>query len=297
MKRIAIIFGLLILTTHFTFSQTLDGLVELGKAYRQFMFRNNPPTEFLKGLEKYDATEIAFPAKFIREAIKPNNLILTDEYLKRPTNKDLKYLYIVVRINYNLRKENPQDNFELINELLEKDILEQDLVDNYYSMLISCYGNKVQPFDMSKVNFDLNSYGLKNDTEKSILFLEVMRLCGMQIWGYINIAKPPRYSVALESINKYPKFNSLPYYQFLDLNFPDFQINIESQEKVQSYKEYYIDKYFETLLNNLTVLNETNQGEDKVYDLVLGSLLKEEIYYKYSKNEKQLKKLFKKYKK
>lgn len=297
MKRLTSVLGILIFVSQVSFGQINDGLIELGKAYRQFMFRNNPPAEFLKGLEKYDSTEIAYPAKFIREAIKENNSILTDTYLKRPSDKDLKYLYIVVRINYNLRKDNPRNNVELINELLKKDLLTQDLVDNYYSMLIACYGNKVKPFDMSKVNINLNSYGLKDDTEKAIVFLEVMRLCGLQIWGYINIAKPPKYELSLEYINKYPKFNSMPYYQFLDLNFPDFKINIESQDKVQSYKEYYIDKYYETLLNHLTCLVETNQDNEKMYDLVLGSLLKENNFYKYSKEEKRLKKLLTKYKK
>lgn len=297
MKRLTSIIGILILVSQISFGQTNNGLIELGKAYRQFMFRNNPPTEFLKGLEKYDSTELAYSAKFIREAIRENNSILSDSYLKRPSDKDLKDLYIIVQINYNIRKENPRDNNEIINELENKSILTQDLVDNYYSMLIDCYGNKVKPFDMTNVNFDLNSYGLMDDTEKAIVFLEVLRLCGFQIWGYINVAKPPKYELAMEYINKYPKFNSLPYYQFLDLNFSDFKMNIESEEKAQSYKEYYIDKYYETLLNHLTCLNETNQDQEKIYDLVLGSLLKEENFYKYSKEEKRLKKLFTKYKK
>jgi len=296
MKRLISIIGILILVSQVSFGQFNDGLIELGKAYRQFMFRNNPPSEFLKGLEKYDSTELAYAAKFIREAISENSSILSDPYLKRPSDKNLKYLYIIVQINYNIRKENPRDNNELINELENRTILTQDLVDNYYSMLITCYGNKVRPFDMSKVNFDLNSYGLKDDTEKAIVFLEVMRLCGLQIWGYINVVKPPNYELAMEYINKYPKFNSLPYYQFLDLNFPDFKINITSQEKVQSYKEYYIDKYYETLINHLTCLNETNQDKEEAYDLILGSILKEENFYKYSKDEKKLKKLFTKYK-
>lgn len=296
MKRtIALILSFSLLTQNAT-SQLNNGLVELGKAYRQFMFRNNPPEEFLKTLDKYDSTELKYTAKFIKEAIKENNNLLQKDFLNRPSDSDLKLLFIVAQINYNIRKDNPKDNNEIINEFLNKNILTEELIDNYYSMLIVCYGNKVRPFDMSAVNFDLNSFGLKNDTEKGIFFLEVMRLCGSQIWGYINIPKPPKYNLALEYISKFPKFNYMPYYQFLDLNFPDFKINIESEDKAQSYKEYYIDKYYETLLNNLMCLKETNQSEEKINNLLLGSLLKEEAFYKYSKNEKQLKKLFKKIK-
>jgi hypothetical protein len=297
MKKFIFSIGLLIFGLQLVFCQTNDGLIELGKAYRQFMFRNNPPSDFLQKLEKFENTELSFPAKFIKEIITPNNLILADSFLTRPSDKDLKYIYIIKNINDNIRKEKPKDNNDLINDLLKSDILPQVLVDGYYSMLITANGNKNQPFDMSKINFDINSYGLKDDTEKSIFFLEVMSQCGAQIWGYMNIVKPPNYSLALEYINKYPKFNSLPYFQFLDLNFPDFKTNITSDSKTQSFKEYYIDKYYEILLNHLTCLRETKQGEDKIYDLMLGSLLKEQNYYKYSKKENQLKDLFKEYKK
>ena len=296
MKKLLFSTGLLILSFQLVLCQTNDGLIELGKAYRQFMFRNNPPSEFLQKLDIFENSELSFPAKFIKETITPNNSILTEPFLKRPSDKDLKYIYIIENINYNIRKEKPKDNNELINDFLKKDIPPQVLVDDYYSMLITSFGNKNQPFDMSKVNFDINSYGLDN-TEKSIFFLEIMKQCGTQIWGYMNVVKPPNYSLALEYINKFPKFNSLPYYQFLDLNFPDFKTNITSDSKTQSFKEYYIDKYYETLLNHLACLRETNQGKDKIYDLMLGSLLKEQNYYKYSKNENQLKDLFKEYKK
>lgn len=279
-----------------TWGQVNDGLIELGKAYRQFMFRNNPPENFLGSLDKYDNTELAFVADFIQEIIRPSTNVLSDKFLTRPTDKDLKQIYIVVQINFNVRKENPVDNKQLIETLNKKDISTQELVDNYYSMVFAAYGNKVDPYDLSKTDFQLNNYGLRDDTEKGIFFLESMRLNGLLIFGYMNIVKPPNYSKALGFINRYPKYNGSPYYQFIDLNFPDFKINIESETKQQSYKEYFIDKYYETLLSHLDCLREAGENE-KIYDLVLGSLLKEEIYYKYSKREKDIKKLLTKYKK
>jgi hypothetical protein len=279
-----------------TWGQVNDGLIELGKSYRQFMFRNNPPDNVLNSLDKYDNTELAFVADFIQETIRPSSNILSDKFLNRPTDKDLKQIYFVRQINFNVRKENPIDNNKLIESLNKKEISTQELVDNYYSIVFAAYGNKVNPYDLSKTDFQLNNYGLKDDTEKAIFFLESMRLNGLLIFGYMNIVKPPNYSKALEFINKYPKYNGSPYYQFLDLNFPDFKINIESETKQESYKEYYIDKYYETLLSHLDCLREAEE-KDKIYDLVLGSLLKEEIYYKYSKREKEIKKLLTKYKK
>ncbi len=277
------------------FAQTEEGLIELGKTYRQFMFRNNPPENVLTALDKFANTDLAFVSSFVRETIKPNTQILTDPFLKRPTDADLKSIYIIVKINYNVRKENPADNKQLIESLNKKEISAYELLHNYYSILFTAYGNKVQPFDMSVIDFQVNNYGLKDDTEKGIFFLESMRLNGTLIFGYLNIVKPPRYSEAMKFIDKYPKYNGSPYYQFMDLNFPDFKMNIESDTKPESYKAYYIDKYYETLLSHLACLQDAGEKE-KMYDLVLGSILKEEIYYKYSKRGKELKKLLTKHK-
>lgn len=294
MKRI-VLATLILSLGQIAWGQINDGLIDLGKTYRQFMFRNSPPETVLGSLDKYDNTELSFVGDFIQETIKPNNNILTEKYLKRPSDKDLQLIYIIREINYNVRKEKPVDNVKLIEKLMKKDIVTQELVDAYYSMVFTAYGNKVNPYDLSAVDFQLNNYGLKDDTEKGIFFLQSMRLNGMLIFGYMNIVKPPKYAKAMEFINKYPKYNGIPYFQFLDLNFPDFTMNIESETKEQSYKEYYIDKYYETLLSHLDCLRETG-SKDKIYDLVLGSILKEEIYYKYSKREKDIKKLLTEYK-
>jgi hypothetical protein len=74
-------------------------------------------------------------------------------------------------------------------------------------------------------------------------------------------------------------------------------MTITTDAKPQSYKEYYIDKYYETLLSQLACLNNLNKSQDDIYDLVLGSLLKESNFYKYSKREDDLKKLLVVYKK
>jgi hypothetical protein len=275
--------------------QVTDGLIELGKVYKQFMFRNNPPEAVIASLEKYDNTELSFAAKFIKETIKSNSNILSDEFLKRPGDIDLKFIYIVRQVNLNAIKEKPKDNSELVNDLLEKEVATPELVDNYYSLLFTAYGNKVRPYDLSKVDFQLNNYGLKDETEKGIFFLVSMRLNGLMIFGYMNIVKPPNYEKAFELISKFPMYNGSPYFQFTDLNFPDFKIKIESEGKPESYKGYYINKYYETLLSHLYCLR--NKGEkEKIYDLVLGSILREEIYFKYSKKEKEIKQLLTKYK-
>ena len=296
MKKILLVLALILLGSS-SFAQINEGLIEMGKYYRQFMFRNSPPASVLKDFEKYNNTELENTANFIKEALTNDNNLMTEKFLIRPDNKDLKYIYIVEHINYNVRKDNPEDNDQLIKELNDKDISDNELVDTYYSMLFDGYGNKIKPYDLSGVNFELNKYGLKNDTEKGIFFLQSMNFNGTTIWGYINIPKPPRYEKAFELISRFPKYNGSLYYQYLDLSFPDFKISIELDKKPQSYKEYYINKYYETLLNHLSCLNALNHSKDEIYDLILGSILKESNYYKYSKKEGELKKLLSVYKK
>ena len=72
--------------------------------------------------------------------------------------------------------------------------------DGYYSMLFASVGNKVNPFNFSKIDFKLNDYNLANDTEKGIFFLECMDYCGKTIWGYMNVVKPPNTKRPLTSL-------------------------------------------------------------------------------------------------
>ncbi|MBT29415.1 MAG: hypothetical protein CMO01_07100 [Thalassobius sp.] len=278
------------------YSQSLDlneDLIELGKYYRNYMFRNNPSPETFEKLNNLRVDELNPTIEFIKQTVISHNDLTDEKYLKLPNAKTLKYIYIVREINLNIREENPVDNQELIANILGSDVNYNSLIDNYYDMLFSGIGNKNQPFDLSDINFEIDKYNLSNDTEKGIFFLKAMSLCGMTIWGYMNIAKPPNYKAALEMISKFPKFNSQPYYQYLDLNFPDFEIKILRDEEEMSYKSYYIDKYLNTLIYHYICLNDKKKYNEQKMDLVLGSILKEKQYYKYSKNYRSvLEKMF-----
>lgn len=294
-KILTYLFLSVIAINSFSQNQQIDNnLIELGKLYRNFMFRNNPPAGTDEKLDKLKTDELNVTVEFIKQTITPKNELTSETFLKLPDTLSLKHIFVVRQINLNIREENPKDNFKLIADTLNSDIKYFALVDNYYDMLFSGIGNKNQPFDLTDVNFELNNYNLKNDTEKGIFFLKAMSLCGMTIWGYMNIVKPPNYKAAMDMISKYPKFNGQPYYQYLDLNFPDFKMKILKDEDEMSYKEYYIDKYLNTLIYHYMCLNQKKKYEEKKMDLVLGSILKEKQYYPYSKNYKeQLESLFK----
>lgn len=270
-----------------------EKLIELAKTYNDFMFRNEPTKDILKDLQTNLPENFKAANDFIVQTITTKNKLLSQAFISRPDNTTLKQIYIIREINLNLSEENQIDNNKLIDSLTTKNIPVYELVDNYYGMLFTAVGNKNQPFDFSKTDFKIKDYNLKDDTEKGILFLRCMSLCGTSIWGYLNVAKPANTKKAFDYIKKFPKFNGRPYYQYNDFYFTDFEINIIKDKGIQSYKSYYLDKYFEALLYHLICLNKENGTEKEKNDLLLGSILKERNLYKYTKNKNLLEEIFK----
>lgn len=281
--------------TLLTFGQVTENqkLIELGKAYKDFMFRNEPTKDILKDLTADVPTNLRTTTYFIIQTITTKNKLLTKTYLSRLDDQVLKQIYIIRAINLNLRNENQIDNNKLIDSLSNTDIPNYELVDNYYGMLFTAVGNKNQPFNLSKTNFIMKDYNFKDDTEKGIMFLRCIDLCGKTIWGFMNVVKPPNTSKAFDNIKKFPKFNGQAYYQYTDLYFTDFEMNIVKDKGIQSYKSYYLDKYYEALLSHLICLNKEGGPEKEKNDLLLGSILKERNLYKYTKHKETLEDIFK----
>ncbi|WP_136667997.1 hypothetical protein [Flavobacterium sp. H122] len=278
-----------------SFGQTNNNekFIELAKIYNDFMFRNEPTKNILKDLKLNVAEDLKVTNDFITQTISTKNKLLSEPFLSRPDNNALKQIFIIRQINLNLREENHIDNNLLIDSLMTKEISVYELVDNYYDMLFTAVGNKNQPFDFSNSDFNIKDFNLKDDTEKGIFFLRCMNLCGVTIWGYMNVVKPANTQKAFYTIQKYPKFNGSLYYQYTDFYFNDFEINIIRDKGLQSYKSYFLDKYYETLLYHLLCLNKENRSEKEKNDLLLGSILKERNLYKYTKHKELLEEIFK----
>lgn len=274
--------------TYFTFGQVTQNqkMIKLGKTYKDFMFRNEPTKVVLKEITSDIPENLKAATDFIVQSITTKNKLLTQTYLSRPNDQILKQIFIIEKICKNLREENQVDNNKLIDSLTTAKIATYELIDNYYGMLFIAVGNKNQPFNFSKIDYKLMDYNFKDDTEKGIFFLRSMNECNTAIWGYMNIVKPPNTKEAFKYINKYPKFNGQSYFQYTDFYFTDFEMNIIKGKGNQSYKSYYLDKYYETLLSHLICLNKEGASDKEKNDLLLGSILKESNLYKYTKYKK-----------
>lgn len=292
MKKVLLVITILANISIANASELNNDIVSLAKIYRNSMFRNFPTESTFRQLDKIQTDELKGATKFIRETITTRNALTTKEFLSLPDEKTLLQVYIIRRVNWNLREATPRDNDEVIFELQNKQLTRYELIDSYYDMLFSGVANKNQPFDLSATNFEMFDYGFADETEKGIFFLKAMDFCGTTIWGYTNIVKPPNYKKALAYIENYPMFNGQPYFQYLDFGFPDFEMEIEKDKGKESYKSYYINKYYDTLLSHLASLGQKKRHRKAKNDLVLGSILKERNYYKYSKKNSVLESIF-----
>ena len=69
-------------------------------------------------------------------------------------------------------------------------------------------------------------------------------------------------------------------------------MKITTDKGIQSYKEFYINKFYETLLSHLICLRSEGGSEKEKMDLMLGSILKDKGLYKYTRYKDVLEKMF-----
>lgn len=278
-------------------NENKEHLTELAKAYKNYMFLNDGPKDLYKQLRSGTDENLRQATEFIIQTISTKNKLLSSTYLSRPDNRVLKQVYIIRELNLNLRKENATDNHTLIDSLQTAQVPVYEMLDNYYDMLFTSVGNKNKPFNLSKTNLALNSYGLKDDTEKGILVLQAMHLCGTLIWGYMNVVQPPNTQKAYDFIKKYPSINGAPYYQYTDFFFNDFEMVISTDKGPQSYKSFYLNKLYELLLSHLICLKREGGSKKETEHLLLSSILRENKLYKYTEYKELLEDIFQEVKK
>ena len=142
----------------------------MGKFTEILFFRNNPTDLTFKKLAEINSSELLTTKNFIKECISPNNELTSEKFLKIPDEQTLLNLYLIMKVNANVREKEPKDNTELLSEWREKNIQRYELVENYYSMVFSGIGNKNQPFDLSSVDFVIENYNLKTKQKREFSF-------------------------------------------------------------------------------------------------------------------------------
>ena len=70
-------------------------IIELGKTYKDFMFRNEPTKDILREIKSNVPENLRVATEFIVQTISTKNKLLTQPYLSRPDDKVLKQIYVI----------------------------------------------------------------------------------------------------------------------------------------------------------------------------------------------------------
>lgn len=263
-------------------------LLFLAKVYKE-NHAGNPTNEVLLKLKSIKSPNLEGTRLFLSESILKNNSIATHKYLTKPDSSTLENLYIIRGLTWNMYSLNKSDKTFGIDSLLNQKTKYNELLANYYSMLFISVSNKNEPFDMSDVNFNMNDYGLTNLEEKGIFYLESMKSFGSLISGYFSF-DPPKYKSALSYISKFPKYNGDYYYNYVELDFEDFDFLYSSNLK-ESYKKCLINELMITILNHC--ISVYLEGDiTKMNEIFSNSIIKNQEYWGYSESPEIFKEIF-----
>ncbi|AUC16544.1 hypothetical protein BTO06_15920 [Tenacibaculum sp. SZ-18] len=253
-----------------------DNLVKLGEIYSKNV--NATGDEFKKEAEKLRTPELNHIIDALIAIGEGDKKLLTKEFLSKPSEKELKYWYVLREIHYNNQSEKsePRPSEEIAKETLETEIDSRWLLDNYYYRIRGGIAKMFNDKNLSKYNIDLNNYGLENETEKAILFFAITNSL-TQRFRVLQMMK--NYDKLLEFVDKLPTFNRKPYYEYTSFDFEDFEWI--GYEKTESYKDRHLGSLFLALNGHFSALAE-KEKTDEMRNLYFNSILFIAEYFKYS---------------
>ena len=287
MKQTFII--ILILNSFWSFGQTnnpdFENLVKLGEIYSKNVN--------VTGKEK-SVNELRTPGlNHIIDALiaigNADKKLLSKEFLTKPSETELKYWYILREIHYNNQSKDSEHrpNDIVAKETLKKEIDNRWLLDNYYYRICGGIAKIFNDKDLSKYNFNLDEYGLENETEKAILFFSITNSL-TQRFKVLQMMK--NYDKILEFADKLPTFNGKSYYEYTFFSFEDF--DWIGYDKTESYLERHLGNLYATLIEHFSALSKKGKTEE-MRELYFNSVLFITDYFKYSGGmEKDLEELY-----
>jgi hypothetical protein len=266
-----------------------ENLVKLGEIYSQNI--NATGNEFKNAVNELRTPNLNHIIDALIAVGEADKKILTKEFLAKPTEIELKYWYVLREIHYNHQSKNkaPKSNDVVAKEVLEKNIDMRWLLDNYYYRIHDGIAKLFNTEDLSNYNFNLNDYGLENETEKAILFFAITNSL-TQRFKVLQMLK--NYDKLLEFADKLPTFNGKPYYEYHLFDFQDFDWT--GYDKIESYKERRLEALYATLNGHFVALSEKGKTTE-LQNLYFKSILFIPDYFKYSGTmEADLKEIYKK---
>ena len=264
MKKIILLitFSLSLNTSNYAQIENED-LILLATAYHKYHSTYKANRKILKEISKIESEELKEEKDFFSEIIKPKNKIYNIKFVSKPDSSTLKTIFIIRALNHNLFSDNPKPHETVIDEIKSQKIEYLEFLAAYYDLIFGGLINKHDDLDLSETNYEIDKLGFESKEEKAVFFLVTMERMGSNIWGYMNIPVPTDYENALEEISRYPKFNGEVYYKYSNYTFKDFKLTIDIRRPKESFKDYYLDKYFGVLKYHLMCLDYKKDKDEK----------------------------------
>ncbi|SEO76298.1 hypothetical protein SAMN05192574_11297 [Mucilaginibacter gossypiicola] len=264
-----------------------NNLIALGELYSH----NNMCTgaEFAKKVKTLKTPVLDHIIENMIATGKQDSSTIQKSIFQRPNTNELKLWYVIREIHYNRvdtsRKSLPDE--AVARKILNENIDERWLLDNYYYFAregLSMYFNEA---DLSHFNFNLDDFGLKDDTEKAIFFYNLIDALANGRFRVLSYLKKPDKLSAVSA--RMPMFNGKPYYYYSNLDIPDF--DYIGYNKSKSYQKQNADMLINTLLIHFSNLASTG---DKFHarELYFNSILHKPEFFKYSQSKETLQTLY-----
>lgn len=214
--------------------------------------------------------------------------LLSHGHLTRPDNRELQLWYVLHEIGNNMQEDNanPRSNIDVANETLAAKIDERWLVNNYYNEIDRGIAKLFNDHDLSSINLDMESYKLKNPTEKAIFFLNVTKPF-IQRFQVLNHVK--NLDRLMEFAGRMPKFNGKGYYAYTDFDFEDFEYPFDGG--MASYLKTGLEHYYGWLMCHFMACAERGMSAE-TREIYYNSILYLPKYFKYSGVETDLNEVY-----
>lgn len=268
-------------------NQEFENLVELGEVYSKNV--NATGDDFITSVNKLRTSNLNHIIDALIAVGQGDEKLLTNEFLTKPNNTELMYWYVLREIHYNNVSEDkkPRPNHIVAKEVLESDIDERWLLDNYYYRIRGGIAKLFNDADLSEYNFDLNSYGLENETERAMLYFALTDAMTQRFKVLQMLKKSDKL---LEFAGKLPDFNGKPYYEYTAFDFEDF--DWIGYDKTESYKQRHIGNVFQSVNGYFSAFAEKKDNEN-MRNVYFKSILSEPKYFEFSgEMESDLKEIY-----
>jgi hypothetical protein len=287
--KLFLILFLLIISAH-SFAQITLGtkdmmnLVAMSEFYSLNTINKNP--QFAKSIDSLRTPILNKLADAMLLMNKGDASVFSSKYFLRPDNFEMTLWYVVREVHYNRtnKTRKPRPDIDVAKETVVKQIDERWLLDNYYYRILGGVGTLLNTTDLSTTNIDLEQLGLKSETEKAIVYLNIIEsLIGGR---FIGLLKTNSLTKILSFCEKLPQFNGKWYYQYKDFNFEDFEY--PGFEKMESYFLRHLDKLYNVLIAHYNAAPNIEYQHEFYYN----SMMNEPKYFAFSYLQSELQSIY-----